>query len=468
MQFTKKLLFIFLAFTLFSYSWVFASWIDHFEVEFNPSTVKVNETLDLTIEAVDKNNETVLDYEWTILIFSESDPEAELPSALEENSFTFSASDQWKIKFENWVKFKSDWTQNIHVYDLNDETVFWVAESIVEEQVEIVTNIDISIISPENWLTIWENSIWISWTTNKNHQVKIIVNWTEELLTTSNSDWIFEKTVENLNDWEVSLVAKILDADWNVIWESDEVKISVELSSLSIKNVKLTPEELETWDSYEIEVISNHSLSKVNAIVNDTIIELIETEDWIYTAKSSAPSEAWTYSIDINIQDELWHKKTELWAASLTVNEVVLDSAWESWTWNVEITEEPEIVEETTITDDKLKITWLKLVELKSKSVLTWNEVKDAESYNVYKKNSEWKLELIDNSLIARFEVEYTWDNIKYNYFAVKAVSRNEEWETYEWNLSEATKVKTGPEILILFLISLIIGWFFFIRKQRA
>jgi len=465
MNFTKKLIYIFLAFTLFSYTWVFASWIDHFEVKLDPTSVKVNETLDLTIEAVDKNNVTVLDYEWTILIFSESDPEAELPSALEENTYNFSLSDQWKIKFENWVKFKSDWIQNIHIYDLNDETVFWIAEATIEEQEEIIANVDTTIISPENWLTIWENSISISWTTNKNHQVKIIVNWESELLTTSNNDWIFEIKVEDLKDWLTSFIAKTLDADWNVIWESNEIEIKVELNSLNIKNIKLTPEELSVWDSFEIEVISNPWLTKVNAIVNDVLIELNEIDDWVYTIKTSAPSEVWIYWIDINIQDELWHKKTELGATSLKVNEVILEVAEEPIiTEEPVLIEEPEIIEEYT--DDKLKITWLKLVELKTKSILTWNEVEDAESYNVYKKDSDWKLELIDNSLIARFEVEVLWDNIKYDYFAVKAVARNGSWTIYEWSLSEATKIKTGPEILILFLISLFIGWFFFIRKR--
>jgi len=50
--------------------------------------------LDLTIEAVDKNNVAVNDYKGMILIFSESDPEAQLPIVLEENTYTFKSSDQ--------------------------------------------------------------------------------------------------------------------------------------------------------------------------------------------------------------------------------------------------------------------------------------------------------------------------------------------------------------------------------------
>ena len=54
-----------------------------------------------------------------------------------------------------------------------------------------------------------------------------------------------------------------------------------------------------------------------------------------------------------------------------------------------------------------------------------------------------------------------------YDYFAVKAVAKTDSWEIYEWSLSDATKVKTWPEILILFLLSLFIGWLILVAKQK-
>ncbi len=98
MKILNKILLPICVIGLTSFSSVFAWWIDHFEVRLEPKDAKVWEALDLTIEAVDKNNAIVSDYNWIILIFSESDPEAELPSVLEENTYTFSDSDQWKIK----------------------------------------------------------------------------------------------------------------------------------------------------------------------------------------------------------------------------------------------------------------------------------------------------------------------------------------------------------------------------------
>lgn len=467
MKFSKKLILAFFASSIISLNWVFAAWIDHFEVNFSVDSAKVWEALDLTIEAVDKNNETILDYEWTILIFSESDPEAELPSALEENTYTYTPADQWMIKFENWVKFKSQGTQNIHIYDLNDDTVFWVAEVVIEEEA-VIENLDISIISPENGLTIWENSIWISWMTQKNHQVKIIVNWKEEITTTSNNDWVFEKVIENLEDWDNLFKAQVLDADLNVIWESQEISIKVESDNLNIKAVEVSPESVDPENSFEVKVISNPWLTDVNIILNDVITKLEETDAGSYIAKVYAPKEAGTYKIDVQLKDELGHEKTELGAWSIIVNEVELNAA-EEVTTNTWTTQEVVETKEEIKVDDKkeLKITGLKLVELKTRSILTWDNVEWAESYNVYKKIENWDLELIENVETPKFEVEITWDEIKYDYFAVKAVSKTASWEVYEWNLSDATKVKTWPEMIILLLISLLIGWLLFVSKQK-
>ena len=461
MNLNKKIILSLFVSTICSYTWVFAAWVDHFEVDFTPTTAKVWESLDLTIEAVDKNNKTIVDYKWTILIFSESDKEAELPSALEENTYTFKTADQWKIKFENSVIFKSPWLQDIHIYDLNDDSILWVAEAQISED-ELTKNLDISIVSPEDGLTIGKNTISVSWMTQKNYKVKIIVNWKDEYTTTSNNEWIFEKSVEKLINWENTFKAQVLDAKNKVVGESKIVKLKVELDSLNIKSVTLNPEKVDPEASYEVEMIANPGLTEASVIVNDTLAKLKETKPGIYTTKIYAPKVSWVYKVDAKIKDELWHEKTELWAASLTVNEVELKAATE--------VKEPVIAVNTGVTCDINKeypITWLKLVELKTKSILTWNKIEWAESYNVYKKLENWELELIQNVTDATFEVEITWDKIKYDYFAVKAVAKNNCWNTYEWLLSDATKIKTGPELIILLILSLFIWWFTYIVKRK-
>jgi hypothetical protein len=240
----KKLFILIFTFSILSFSSVFAWWIDHFEVILSPNETNIGEALDLIITAVDKNNITVEDYDWTIILFSESDPEAILPNWLEDNTYSFLSSDQWIIQFENAVIFNNAWEQDLYIYDLDDDTVLWVWEILINET-EKIENIDINIVSPESWLTIWENFINISWISQKNHNVNIIINWEIILNTTTNSEWIFESKIENLINWENTFKAEILNSDWESIWESEEVTIEVNSNQPTLKNIKITPESVE-------------------------------------------------------------------------------------------------------------------------------------------------------------------------------------------------------------------------------
>jgi len=70
-----------------------------------------------------------------------------------------------------------------------------------------------------------------------------------------------------------------------------------------------------------------------------------------------------------------------------------------------------------------LKITGIELTELKTKSILTWDAVDDAKSYNVYKKVSATQIELVENVLEPRYEIAIVGDEMKYDDFAIKAVA---------------------------------------------
>lgn len=478
MNFTKKTILTLFGSLLLWLSSVQAAGIDHFEVKLSPENSKVGEALDLEIEAVDKNNNIIDDYNGTILIFSESDPEAELPSALEENTYTFSASDQWKIKFENAVKFKAKWNQDIYIYDLNDDTVLWIWEAVIEED-EKETLLDIEILSPESWLTIPNNTINLSGTSKKNHTIKLIINGTTELLVTTNNQWLFEKTIEDLQNGENTFRAQVLNSDEEVVWESDEVKISVESNLPRLKNIKTTPEQIEAENSFDIEIITTEGLSEVNVIMNETLTKLQkdERDEALWKKSIYAPADAGNYQIDVILKDEIWHEVKEVWASSIIVTAVELKAAelveWKEFTPNENT--ETDKKEETESSEDSnkkdLKITGIKVVELKSKSIVTWDEVDGAESYNVYKKEKNEKLELIWNTNTPEFEIEFGGDKIKYDYFSIKAVWRiddgSDTGEIYEWSLSDATKVQTGPEVLLLFILALFVWWIVFVFNKR-
>ena len=89
-----------------------------------------NKFYDLEITALDKNNNIVKDYEWTVLIFSESDRTAKFSQKLKDNSYTFTKSDNWKILLKDLVSFSLLWKNDIQVYDLDDKTdsIMWKVE----------------------------------------------------------------------------------------------------------------------------------------------------------------------------------------------------------------------------------------------------------------------------------------------------------------------------------------------------
>lgn len=459
---------------LTSFIWLFLTFastvaagpIDYFEVILGEETAKVWESLDITITAVDKDGAIVTDYLWDILVFSESDPQAEFPNDLAENSYSFTAVNEGSAKFENAVKFKNTWVQDVYVYDLNDENILGVAEvTITEDTAE--TNVEIQILSPENGITLGRNNITISGTTKKNHQVRIIVNNEKDLFTTSNEDGVFEKEVSDLLQWTNTFVAEVLNADDETIWTSQRVDIKIDSDLPEFKRINITPSgELEAGTQITIELVSNTGLSEVNAIMNDIIIPLEETKDGIYIANTSTPAEAGEYPIDIVLKNEFANEITQDNVETIIVVEVPELNSWDEE--SKEISPVEEIISTTLETEIDLSIKNIQVTELKTKSILTWDAVVEAESYNIYKKVSDNQVELIENISEPRYEIEIVWDEIKYDDFAIKALAKTASGEIIQGNLSEMTRVKTGPELYFIFAIIALLmsSGIFFFRKN--
>lgn len=89
-----------------------------------------------------------------------------------------------------------------------------------------------------------------------------------------------------------------------------------------------------------------------------------------------------------------------------------------------------------------------------------------AKSYNVYKKNSKWEMDLVTTVIEPKFEVLIEWEKVKYDDFYVRANWVDEEWE-YLWELSDPTKIKTWPEMIIILLLSLFFAWMYLFIKWK-
>ncbi len=438
-----------------------------------------------------KKKAFTFEYVWTVLIFSESDKKAEFPKTIEENSYTFSKSDEWSVKFENAIKFTKPWKMDIHVYDLNDQTdsIVWLAEVNVTKDTK-QEKIDIKILTPISGTTVGSKKITVSWKSKKNHQIKILLNNKEETLTTTDRDWIFEKEIDNLENWENVIKAFILDSDSEEIGSSKDVIIRSESSLPLLNKVKLTPKwEVEVKTKILIEVYATKWLSEVSLILNDSINILKEEKEWIYKWEILAPKKEWEYKINVILKNELGLKVEK---KSVEILKVIpekksaeepakvkkdkcpkWDFSWDVFDWKC--WEKPVNYESPV----DLWIRNLKIVQLKTKSVLTWDKLDDAIKYEIYKKISNGKLEKIDTVTESKYEIAITWEEVKYEYFAVKAIWKKEFVDSQDttkkiekeivWDLSDAVKIQTWPKEIIIVLIALLLWfWIFFIWRKKS
>jgi hypothetical protein len=162
--------------------------VDHFKIEMGAEKIKVGEAVDVTITAVDKDDNTIESYMGDILIFSESDANAEFPGDLSGNTYKFKDSDAGSVKFENAVKFSKVGTQDVLVFDEKDEDVFGKAEIEVVSEDVVIANKEITITAPTNNSTIASNEVLVTGTTEKNHKVIVKVNGETDLETTSDDE----------------------------------------------------------------------------------------------------------------------------------------------------------------------------------------------------------------------------------------------------------------------------------------
>jgi hypothetical protein len=224
----------------------------------------------------------------------------------------------------------------------------------------------------------------------------------------------------------------------------------------------VTPKEVKSEEEYTVELVADKGLVEVKVIVNDVITSLEETKEGVYTATLVAPkveeTESETFKIDLIMKSELGNEQKEIGAESILVKAIPKEAP-----------KDPEPKVEPKVVDEKIDLTIknLKVTTLKTKSVLTWDEITGAESYTIYKQIEGTEPELIETVSEPKYEIDIIGEEMKYDFFAVKASAKTASGEVYTGVQSDFTKVQTGPEMIILLLISLLAGGFFFASRQK-
>lgn len=449
--------------TLVSFSSVFANF-DRIEVIATPSSVKVGESVDLTLRALDQSGNVVSDYLGTVYILSESDQNATLPGG-DDSFYSFKASDAWVIKFENGVQFSRTWVQDITIYDDDFEPV-WVTEVTVTDGTGPVLGWNISIQYPETGITLWSSTIRVSGMADKNHKIRVLLNGDEEVVEgISNGEWMYEVTLRNVVSSENVIIAELLDADERVKASSSEVYFTISNTQLSFRSIRFIPQQ-PTYlpDSMiEAQVEATSGLWVIQLIIDDQAFDLDEMNSWTYVWYITTPRTDWNYPVDIQMRNELGLQDTTPNVANIQV----IFSATAGGQDPVILP--PPVGPNCSAFVNELEVRNIKTMKLQSKSVITWDIAPKATSYNIYKKNTQnGELALIENVSENRYELVISGTTVQYDDFVIKAVFKDDVCDI-EGNASDMTRVQTGTKEIFLFLFAMGIGaGIFYFRRRQA
>lgn len=449
---------------LFSFSVAEAA-LKEYKIELGTEKPVVGESYDLTITSLDEDGNTVEDNTDTVIIFSDSE-DVEIPESLTDESYEFKASDKWVVKFENAIKFNKEGTQSLYVISqVSEEDIEGILEIEVLAEAAQVEEKDISITEPVDGITIGTNEVKVSGKTEKSHKVVVKINDTE-IETTSDGEGVFSVSAKELADGDNAISATIYDAEDNTIGTSETVTIKSSSEAPTFDGVTLDVDGVvEPGTKIEITALADAGLDKVEVYFNDDVIALKEGEEGAYTGSVLAPEKEGEYVMDIVLTNDLTLETKESGVASITVKAKEVEPAVEP------VKPEPvvEPVEPKNLPAAEpasTKPTNIKVTKYNTKTLLTWNKVADAESYNIYKKDKSGELNLIDTTKENRYIIYISGKEVTFEDFYIKAVIKKGE-ETLEGELSDMTKVQTGPaEIMLVLMLAMLVAYMVMRRRE--
>lgn len=325
-----------------------AAEVEKFIVEVNPSSAVVNQSVDLTIKAVDANNNVIKDYNGTIGI--NIDPFEELDDAIIPGdwAYIFQPSDQWQVVFSKWLNVKVPGNFTISVSDYNNETLAWKTSFKVDQAWSNTSSQNtITFSSPVANGT--ETSATITVVGNagvKNAKVEIMLNWAKVKDETSNQNGDFTSFLTSITPGQYTLSAQVKDINNTVIAQSADVKFTYQPWSLGeVESFDILPSKtLKQWQKATFVTRIWWDISSIEIVLRDEAgkeqnLPLDKMPDWSYQ-KQLLMDVAGIYTIDLTYSAGLT-PKTQAWIANVSVIE---------WVWIKEVTYIVDPLDKTKLT----------------------------------------------------------------------------------------------------------------------
>jgi hypothetical protein len=453
--------------------------VDGFLFEDVTDPINPGATVSLTVRAVDVSKQTVVDYTGT-LRFSVNGDNSDFVTLPEDYSFTL--EDQGEHTYSLALGFQQLGTYELQVTDTDNIDIFGTEDIEVVLAEDSLSNAPagsgIKINSPLPGT--YSNSIQVvSGVTSPGTKLKVFDNDLELASIVSDFTGSFSYTTTSLLDGSHKLyVAEVNDVG-TIVKTSANVNFNIDTQAPEISNVLIEPAELAQGGTGTIKVLVNDEMSSVSAVINGNLVELAEAGEGVYQSVFAAPPLAGNYPVEIVLVDLLGNE-------SRLKNQAA-----------VMVAKKP--VEVVKLPPD---VTGLKARAENERVVLLWDAVVTSDipidHFRIFYGNSPNELtEAIDTFTNALGWYVPNLRNGSDFYFAVVAIAANNESSAHFSNIVKAVPLppvlvvngpplevespevvngvagsealedmekdvsNSGPEILWLFLVAAIAGFFY-------
>ena len=327
-QFLRRCLSALLAFTLFFSQLASAAEISWFTIEVKPNPMVPGEAADMTIKAVDSAGSVVTDYNGTIIMDFDGYQDTNVYDMPSNGFYPFTSSDQWIKTFSKWFVIKKSWQYVLKVYDslLADTIVGTLPITVWDSSNTQSSNADkaIKIQEPFSWAMIEGSSINIIWLTeSKKTPLQFFIDDKQVVYTWETDDsGVFSVYLTNISAGSHTLIVKMIDFEWKVIWESAAISFDYK--------VPVTDNFLKSFSANPDGVIQAGQTITFSATA-DTTVKSIEIKVWsVWTFvmdrtsdgvfSKSIPIQVWgVHKVDATLIFDGWQRTPYLDRATIDV-----------------------------------------------------------------------------------------------------------------------------------------------------
>lgn len=266
---------------------VFAA-TDRFLVEVSSNPMQLNEAVDLTITAVDKNGNVDKSFVWDALLNVKW---------LEETSYklpnwgivNFTPSSQWVVKFHKWFSASKIGKITLSAEDILEDTLRGEIQVEVKDANSAANIKKITITSPTPSAIETNKNINIIWSMKDlpNSPLQILIDGKVNTSSSTNVNGEFSVFANDISKWDHTLTVQITNAAGAVIAKSDDINFTVgDLANELFKSISVDPgTTFKEADKITVTLTVAPEVSTVELVILGNSYFMEKVKSWIFEKK---------------------------------------------------------------------------------------------------------------------------------------------------------------------------------------